>query len=132
MGRQDLHGRLKKFAKLNMKVYNRKSSGETNMNAQLVYTNENCVGCNKCITVCSCMGACISTKPDSEGHSRINVDANRCVACGACANACPKGAIAVVHGWFAYADPEICVGCGLCGKSCPVGCITPVLREGVA
>lgn len=60
------------------------------------------------------------------------VDEKRCVACGACANACPKGAIAVVHGWFAYADPEICVGCGLCGISCPVGCITPVLREGVA
>ncbi len=71
-----------------MKVYNGKTSGGTNMNAQLVYTNENCVGCNKCITVCSCMGACISTKPDSEGHSRINVDANRCVACGACFGVC--------------------------------------------
>ena len=62
------------------------------MNEQLIYTNENCVGCNKCITVCSCMGACISTKPDSEGHSRINVDSNRCVACGACFDACDHDA----------------------------------------
>ena len=54
----------------------------------LVYTNENCVGCNKCIKVCSCVGACISTEPDERGVSRINVDPKRCVACGACFDAC--------------------------------------------
>ncbi len=25
----------------------------------LIYTNDKCVGCNKCINVCSAMGACI-------------------------------------------------------------------------
>lgn len=30
----------------------------------LVYTNENCVGCNKCISVCSCVGAMIANKGD--------------------------------------------------------------------
>ena len=54
----------------------------------LVYTNDNCVGCNKCIHVCSCMGACISTIPDENGTSRINVDGSRCIACGACFDAC--------------------------------------------
>lgn len=54
----------------------------------LVYTNENCVGCNKCISVCSAMGACISTEPDENGNSRIEVDGTKCVACGACFDAC--------------------------------------------
>ena len=54
----------------------------------LVFTNDNCVGCNKCISVCSCMGACISTEPDENGQSRIEVDGNKCIACGACFDAC--------------------------------------------
>ena len=54
----------------------------------LVYTNDNCVGCNKCISVCSCMGACISTDPDENGQSRIEVDGSKCIACGACFDAC--------------------------------------------
>ena len=58
----------------------------------LIYTNENCVGCNKCINVCSTMGACVSTEPDESGHSRINVDPERCVACGACFDACEHNA----------------------------------------
>lgn len=55
---------------------------------ELVYTNDKCVGCNKCINVCSAMGACISTEADENGRSRINVDPERCVACGACFDAC--------------------------------------------
>ncbi len=55
---------------------------------KLVFTNDNCVGCNKCITVCSAMGACVSTKADETGRSRINVDPARCVGCGACFDAC--------------------------------------------
>ena len=54
----------------------------------LVYTNDNCVGCNKCISACSCMGACVSTEPDEEGRSRIEVDKDRCISCGACFDAC--------------------------------------------
>ncbi|MCR4568393.1 MAG: transcriptional regulator [Pseudobutyrivibrio sp.] len=58
----------------------------------LVFTNESCVGCNKCISVCSCLGACISSKPDETGISKINVDGTKCVACGACFDACEHGA----------------------------------------
>ena len=58
----------------------------------LVYTNEKCVGCNKCINVCSALGACISTAADEEGHSRINVDPERCIGCGACFGVCEHGA----------------------------------------
>lgn len=58
----------------------------------LVYTNDNCVGCNKCISVCSCMGACVSSKPDENGRTHIDVDGTKCVACGACFDACEHNA----------------------------------------
>ena len=51
-------------------------------NEGLVFTNEKCIGCNKCISVCSCEGACVSHEVD--GKNRIDVDGSRCVACGAC------------------------------------------------
>lgn len=56
----------------------------------LVYTNEKCIGCNKCIRSCSCIGACIATEKD--GNARISVDASKCIACGACIDACKHGA----------------------------------------
>ena len=53
----------------------------------LVFTNDNCIGCNKCIRECSCEGACKSTiLPD--GSTRIDVDGDRCIACGACFDVC--------------------------------------------
>ena len=58
----------------------------------LVFTNENCVGCNKCIRACSCIGACISTEPDERGNSRILVDGDRCISCGACFDICEHNA----------------------------------------
>lgn len=57
------------------------------MNQSLVLTNENCIGCNKCIGVCSCEGANIAVT-DENGKNRIEVDGNRCVACGACFDVC--------------------------------------------
>ncbi|MBQ7564654.1 MAG: EAL domain-containing protein [Lachnospiraceae bacterium] len=63
-----------------------------NRSSGLVYTNDNCIGCNKCIRACSCMGACISTLPDENGRSSIEVDGSRCVACGACFDACEHNA----------------------------------------
>ncbi len=52
----------------------------------LVYTNENCVGCNKCIGACSCMGANLHMEVD--GNVKIQVDGDKCVACGACFDVC--------------------------------------------
>ena len=57
---------------------------------QLVYTNENCIGCNKCIRACSCIGACVAD--DDEGSARINVAGDRCIACGACIHVCEHNA----------------------------------------
>lgn len=53
---------------------------------QLVYTNDKCVGCNKCIRACGCDGANIAVTEN--GISRISVDATKCIGCGACIDAC--------------------------------------------
>ena len=57
----------------------------------LVYTNENCVGCNKCIGVCSSVGAMIASE-DDKGNNVITVDPDKCVACGACFDVCEHNA----------------------------------------
>lgn len=57
---------------------------------ELVYTTDDCIGCNKCIRVCSCIGACISTSEN--GRDRITVDPTKCIACGACIDACEHNA----------------------------------------
>ena len=56
----------------------------------LVFTNDNCIGCNKCISVCSCIGACVSHVVD--GKNRIDVDGDKCIACGACFDVCEHDA----------------------------------------
>ena len=58
----------------------------------LVFTNDQCIGCNKCIRACSCIGACVSTEPDEKGNSRIMVDGSLCVSCGACFDICEHNA----------------------------------------
>lgn len=57
----------------------------------LVRTNEKCVGCNKCIGVCSSMGAMIA-RTNEDGKNVIEVDGSKCVACGACFDACEHNA----------------------------------------
>lgn len=56
----------------------------------LVYTNENCIGCNKCIATCPVITANIAVAKD--GIQRIEVDGDKCIACGACFDACEHGA----------------------------------------
>lgn len=38
----------------------------------LVFTNDNCIGCNKCIRVCPCPGACVAVT-EEDGTERIQV-----------------------------------------------------------
>lgn len=56
----------------------------------LVYTNEKCVGCNKCISVCPVLTANRAVLESEK--NKIVVDGARCVACGACFDACAHGA----------------------------------------
>jgi iron only hydrogenase large subunit-like protein len=56
----------------------------------LVKTNDNCIGCNKCIRACSSMGANVAVE---RGRGNvIDVDPDRCIACGAGLDACDHNA----------------------------------------
>ncbi|MCM1039609.1 MAG: methyl-accepting chemotaxis protein [Ruminococcus sp.] len=52
----------------------------------LVYTNDNCIGCNKCISVCPVLTANYAV--EENGANRIVVDGKQCIGCGACFDAC--------------------------------------------
>lgn len=52
----------------------------------LIYTNENCVGCNKCVRVCNSRGASVSCVVN--GKLCTVVDNDKCVSCSACFDAC--------------------------------------------
>ena len=56
----------------------------------LVSTNENCVGCNKCVSACSCTGANVAVERDRQNIIEVNPE--RCIACGACIDACEHDA----------------------------------------
>ncbi|MBQ7480610.1 MAG: 4Fe-4S dicluster domain-containing protein [Lachnospiraceae bacterium] len=56
----------------------------------LVRTNDNCIGCNKCIKACSSMGANVAAE---RGRGNvIDVDPVKCIACGACLDVCEHNA----------------------------------------
>lgn len=51
---------------------------------ELIYTNDSCTGCNKCIRECPVLTANVATK-----IGKVTVDSDKCIACGACFDACP-------------------------------------------
>lgn len=57
----------------------------------LVYTNDYCQGCNRCISVCPVVTANYSASTDND-HQRINVHPENCINCGACLRACEHNA----------------------------------------
>lgn len=54
---------------------------------ELVYTNDSCTGCNKCVRSCPVLTANIATEA-----GKVMVDSDKCIACGACFDACPHQA----------------------------------------
>lgn len=56
------------------------------LNKGLVYTNDDCVGCNRCISVCPVLQA---NHAVVEGAANVvRVDGDSCVHCGACIDVC--------------------------------------------
>ena len=59
-------------------------------NRGLIFTNDNCIGCNKCVSGCPIIGANVSVIKG--GHNHIEVDGRKCIHCGHCISACRHNA----------------------------------------
>ena len=59
-------------------------------NTGLIYTTDNCIGCNKCISSCPIMGANVAVEID--GKSTIQVNGDKCIHCGKCIEVCTHDA----------------------------------------
>lgn len=59
-------------------------------NTGIVYSDEKCIGCNKCIAACSVLGA--NCAVIQSGQNRVVVDSRKCVICGSCVSVCPQKA----------------------------------------
>lgn len=57
-----------------------------NIQNGLVFTNENCIGCNKCISTCPVLTA--NKAVEIDGKQKIYVDGSKCIGCGACFDSC--------------------------------------------
>ena len=55
-------------------------------NDALVFTNDKCIGCNKCISVCPVLTANYAVNENNQ--NKIVVDGKQCISCGACFDAC--------------------------------------------
>lgn len=63
---------------------------ESMLNQGLVYTNDSCAGCNRCISVCPVFDANYSL--EVEGKNEIYVNGDACVHCGSCIDTCHHNA----------------------------------------
>lgn len=55
--------------------------------ANLIFSNDNCTGCNKCIRTCPVLLA-----NDASVKGAVSVNSDKCIACGACFDACTHDA----------------------------------------
>ncbi|MDO5572823.1 MAG: EAL domain-containing protein [bacterium] len=55
-------------------------------NNGMIYTNDNCIGCNKCIFECPVIGANVSVYEN--GMNKIVVNEKKCIHCGHCLTTC--------------------------------------------
>lgn len=60
------------------------------LNEGLIYTNDNCIGCNRCISGCPVLGANVAVSVNGRNH--IHVDGDQCLHCGRCLAACKHNA----------------------------------------
>lgn len=60
------------------------------LNEGLVYTDDRCTGCNRCISACPVLKA--NQAIVENGENRVEVDGDACVHCGSCMDACHHNA----------------------------------------
>lgn len=59
-------------------------------NEGIIYTNDKCVACNRCVHICPAVGANVTANDD--GRISIDVSDKNCVHCGRCIKECIHGA----------------------------------------
>ncbi len=59
-------------------------------NKGVIFTNDKCIACNKCISNCSLMGANVSVV--KHGIVHMEIDSRKCNDCGKCINVCVHNA----------------------------------------
>ncbi|MBO4904023.1 MAG: EAL domain-containing protein [Lachnospiraceae bacterium] len=59
-------------------------------NDGMIYTNDKCVACNRCVHVCPAIGANVTA--NDEGRISIDVSDKNCIHCGRCIKECVHGA----------------------------------------
>ena len=59
-------------------------------NKGLIFTNDKCIACNRCISNCSLLGANVSVVKN--GVARMEIDSRKCNDCGRCLNVCVHNA----------------------------------------
>jgi len=61
-----------------------------NHSGDRIFTNDNCTGCNRCITACTIPEANVAVVED--GKNKIYIDGDKCIGCAKCIEACPRDA----------------------------------------
>ena len=56
----------------------------------VIFTNDNCVGCNKCVSHCPILGASVAITKN--GKNRVEVNSAKCINCGYCLTVCKHNA----------------------------------------
>jgi iron only hydrogenase large subunit-like protein len=64
---------------------------QNNLNDGLIYTSDDCIGCNKCIRGCPIDNANVAVI-DETGDKRVYVDSHVCIECGRCIKECEHNA----------------------------------------
>ena len=59
-------------------------------NKGVIFTNDKCIACNRCISNCSLMGANVSVV--KHGIAHMEIDSRKCNDCGKCINVCVHNA----------------------------------------
>lgn len=61
-----------------------------NHSSDRIFTNDNCTGCNRCITACTIPEANVAVVEN--GENKIYIDGDKCIGCAKCIEACPRDA----------------------------------------
>ena len=59
-------------------------------NKGTIFTNNNCIACNKCIAECNILGANIPVNTNDK--TQICINSSKCLECGLCLRSCPHNA----------------------------------------